>query len=142
MDFFKLGACVALDTLGFKGAADILDVPSLKTTPDKMMDKWRNKALNKKPGNDEVFKELKQKSLTPPPFEMPKIGGVPIEPDRGELRETYQYRPEVESPAANAPSAPGEDKKPRVQHSDTKVNLETIWADHDGYPSVAPTGLL
>jgi hypothetical protein len=142
MNFFKLGACVALDMVGLKEAADILDVPSLKTTPDKMMNKWRNKALTSKAGDEDLFKDLKQKKLGPDPFEMPKIGGVPIEPDRGENRETYQYRPEVESPAANAPTAPGEDKKPNIQHSDTKPNLEAIWAHHDAYPTIAPTGLL
>lgn len=138
MDFFKLGACVALDRLGFKAAADILDVPSLKTTPDKMMNKWRDKALNKKPGDEEVFKGLKQKTLGPPPFEMPKLGGVPIEPDRGENNQTFQLRPEVESPHTNAPMTPGAENSRTMKPSDTDTFLNTIWADHDARVQLRP----
>jgi hypothetical protein len=138
MNFFKLGACAALKMVGLKEAADILDVPSLKTTPDKMMNKWRDKALNKKPGDTEVFKGLKDKTLGPPPFEMPKLGGVPIMPDLGENNQTYQHRPEVESPYANAPMTPGAENNRTMQHSDTNTFLNTIWADHDARVQLRP----
>jgi len=121
---------------GVKLAADILDVPSLKTTPEKMMKKWQNKALEKKPGDEELFKGLKEKTLGPPPFEMPKLGGVPIIPDRGENRETYQFRPEVETPATNAPMAPT--GPAREQQTDTDTQLNTLWADHDARVQTRP----
>lgn len=134
MDFFKLGACVALDMVGLKEAADILDVPSLKTTPDKMMNKWRDKALTSKAGDEEVFKSLKQKTIGPDPFEMPKIGGVLIEPTRGDDSETYQRRTETLTPNTNAETAPGADVN--MRGSDTDTLLNTVWADHDNLRSV------
>ena len=134
MDFLKLGACVALDMIGLKEAADILDVPSLQSTPDKMMNKWRNKALTSKAGDEEVFKGLKQKTLGPEPFDMPKIGGVPIEPDRGDDSETYQRRSDTHTPHTNAEMAPGADVK--MRGSDTNTFLNTIWTDHDNRRSI------
>jgi hypothetical protein len=134
MDFRKLGACVALDMVGLKEAADILDVPSLKTTPDKMMNKWRDKALTSKAGDEDLFKGLKQKTLGPEPFEMPKLGGIPIEPDRGEDRETYQRRTETLTPHTNAKTAPSADIN--MRGSDTNTLIGTVWADHDSLRSV------
>jgi hypothetical protein len=97
--------------------------------PEKLEKKWQGMVPQQK--TEDPLKGLKDKSLTGL-----KFGGVAIIPDRGENRETYQFRPEVETPATNAPMAPT--GPAREQQTDTDTQLNTIWADHDARAQLRP----